>query len=59
MSEQRLELILRDPQRGHTEWVKAWQWVKAMVMAFPQTPGPEPLPVRGQGHQGEEERGGD
>lgn len=33
MSDQRLELILRDPQRGHTEWVKAWQWCKAMVMA--------------------------
>lgn len=33
MSENRLTLTLRDPQTGHTAWVKAWAWCKAMLFA--------------------------
>lgn len=29
----RLSITLRDPQTGHTEWVKAWAWCKAMLIA--------------------------
>lgn len=29
----RLGITLRDPQTGHTEWVKAWAWCKAMLIA--------------------------
>jgi hypothetical protein len=33
MSDNRLTITLRDPQTGHTAWVKAWVWCKAMLFA--------------------------
>jgi hypothetical protein len=33
MSNQRLSIRLNDAQTGHAEWVKAWAWCKAMLIA--------------------------
>ena len=29
----RLSITLQDAQRGHTAWIEAWKWCKAMLLA--------------------------